>query len=163
MSATNAWVITLTSVAATGNVSQLYPVICSAGVNPATANNGDLIRKPMQGALHSLQVETDGSHSGALEVYDISGIDLGIDVSSAVVITNAQLAAAITAGTAELIFAQNFAGTSGSGTVNAPGIYRSFMKGLAARFISDAGTGVGTCTLNLVVSGGFQKTESRGA
>ncbi len=162
MSATDAWVVPLTGVAdTTGIVTQCYPAWLSAGVNPAIATNGQIIRKPMQGALHSIQVETDGSHGGTIQIYDISGIDLGVDVSSATAITATVLNAAVTAGTAKLIFENNFSGTAGSGVVNAAGIYRSFMKGLAARFIVDGGTG--TCKLNLVVSGGFQKTESRGA
>lgn len=161
MSATDAWVVPLTGVAdTTGVVTQCYPAWVSAGVDPASATNGQLIRRPMQGAMHSLQVETDGSHGGTVQLYDITGLQYGTDVSSGTAITAAVVNAAITAGTAKLIFEQNFAGTAGSGTVNAPGIYRSFMKGLAARFIVDGGTG--TCKLNMVVSGGFQKVESRG-
>lgn len=162
MSATTSWVIAVTGTASngTGNVTQLYPATCTAGVNPATATNGQLIRKPAEGAVHSIQVEPDGTNGGKIQIYDISGIDLGIDVSSATAITNAQLTAAITAGTARLIFEQTFAGTVGSGIVNAPGIYRSFAKGLAARFVSDNSTG--TATLNLVVGGGCLKVESRG-
>ncbi len=161
MSATDAWVVPLTGVAdATGSATQLYPAWVTAGVAPATANNNELIRKPMQGALHSLQVETDGSHGGKIQIYDISGIDLAVDVSSATAISATVLNAAVTAGTAKLIYENTFSGTAGSGAINAAGIYRSFMKGLAARFIYD--TGPATCTLNLVVSGGFQKVESRG-
>jgi hypothetical protein len=162
MSATDAWVVPLTGVADnTGVVTQCYPAWLSAGVDPASATNGQIIRKPMQGALHSLQVETDGSHGGTIQIYDISGIDLGVDVSSATSITAAVLNAAITAGTAKLIYENTFAGTAGSGAINAAGIYRSFMKGLGARFIYDSGPA--TCKLNVVVSGGFQKVESRGA
>lgn len=162
--ATDAWVIPLTAVAATGNVQQLYPVWVTAGVNPATATNGQLIRRPMQGACHSIQIESDGSNGGKVELYDIDGIELGIDVSSGTTITNAQLTAAIAAGKAKLIWEASYAASVGTPPANAAGIYRAFMKGLAARFSNDAaGPGPqGSCTINLVVSGGFMKVESRG-
>ncbi len=162
--ATDAWVIPLTAVASTGDVTQLYPAWCTAGVAKAGSTNGQLIRRPHEGAMHSLQIEPDGSNGGTIQIYDIDGGENGADVSSATAITNAQLAAAITAGRAKLIFEQTFAGTVGSGVVNAPGIFRAFMKGLAARFSNDAGGPgpSGICTLNLVVDGGYWKVESRG-
>lgn len=163
MSATGAWVVSVTGAASTGNVYQLYPSTCTPGVAKAGSTNGQLIRRPLQGAVHSIQVETNGVDGGTIELYDIDGGDAGADVSSGTTITNAQLTAAIAAGLARLIFQQNFVGTPGSGTVNAPGIYRSFAKGLAARYISDNITPTSSaCTLNLVVSGGFWKVESRG-
>lgn len=154
------WVCPLTCVATTGNVTQLYPAWVSAGVAKAGSTNGQLIRTPLQGALHSIQIEPDGSNGGKVEIYDIDGSEAGADVSSATAITNAQLTAAIAAGTAKLIWEQEFPGTVGSGPVNASGIFRSFMKGLAARF--SASSPAGTCKLNLVVDGGYRKTESRG-
>lgn len=154
---TDAWVITLTGVAADGDVTQLYPAWCSAGVNPASATNAQLIRKPYEGALHSIQIKPDGTNPGSIEIYDINGIELGVNVSSATAITDTVLNAAITAGKAKLIFNQSFTGSVGSGVVNAPGIFRGFSKGLAARFV-----GSGTCTLNLVVNNGYAKVESRG-
>ncbi len=151
----------LTAVAATtGDVTQLYPTWCSAGVNPATATNAQLIRRPMAGAMHSIQVKPDGGNGGTLEIFDINGLELGVDVSSAAVITAAVLDAAITAGKAKLIFNQSFPGTIGSGIVNAPGIFRAFMHGLAARFSNAGPTGI--CTLNLVCDFGYCKVESRG-
>ncbi len=159
--ATDPWVVALTAVAATtGDVTQLYPTWCSAGVNPATATNAQLIRRPMAGAMHSIQVKPDGSNGGTLEIFDINGLELGVDVSSAAVITAAVLDAAITAGKAKLIFNQSFAGTVGSGVVNAPGIFRAFMHGLAARFSNAGPTGI--CTLNLVCDFGYCMVESRG-
>lgn len=154
------WVIEVTAVAADGNVTQLYPAWVSAGINPASATAGQTIRSPMQGALHSIQIQPNGTDGGTLEIYDISGIELGIDVSSATTITDTQLDAAITAGQAKLIWTQKFAGTVGSGPVNASGIFRSFMKGLAARFWNAGPTGV--CTLDLVVDGGYRKTTKAG-
>ncbi len=160
--ATDGWVVPLTGVASTGNVTQLYPTWVTAGVDPAAATNAQLIRKPSEGALHSIQIEPDGSNGGTIQIWDIDGSEFGINVSSATTITNTQLTAAIAAGKAKLIWEQQFTGTVGSGPVNASGIFRAFMKGLAARFVSSADPVAGTCNLNLVVSGGFRKVESRG-
>lgn len=73
-----------------------------------------------------------------------------MNVSSATAITDTQLDAAITAGKAKLLLVQNFAG-SGL-TPWAPVGPASFMRGLAAR----AEGSTGTCTLNLVVHGGYR-------
>ncbi len=165
MMATEGWVCPVTAVTTTGDVTQLYPAWVSAGVAKAGSTNGQLLRRPLQGALQSIQIEPDGSNGGTIQIYDIDGGPFGADVSSATAITNAQLTAAITAGQAKLIFEQTFAGTIGSGVVNAPGIFRAFMKGLAARFTNAGGAmgaPAGACTLNLVVSGGYEKVESRG-
>lgn len=148
------WVCALTGVANNGVVTQLYPVNCTVGTNPATATNGQLIRGPVEGTLYSMQVETDGTNAGTIQLFDISGLELGVDVSSATAMTDAVVAAAITAGKAKLIYEQNF--------VAAPttpiGIgYASFQKGLAARLVS-----AGSCSLNLTVSGGYRKTEKVG-
>lgn len=159
--ATEGWVCPITAVVATGDVTQLYPAWVSAGVAKASSSNGDLLRRPLQGALHSIQVEADGVDGAVIQIYDIDGGQFGADVSSATAITNTQLSAAITAGKAKLIFEQQFAGTTGSGPVNAPGVFRAFMKGLAARMVMDDPTAA-SCKLNLVVSGGYEKVESRG-
>lgn len=159
--ATEAWSgITVTSVAATGDLKQLYPTFCTPGVAKAGSTPGQLLRRPMQGALHSIQVKPDGANGGTIELWDVDGGDAGADVSSLDVITNAQLVALVAQGRAKLIYRQDFAGTIGSGPTNAAGIYRTFVKGLAARMYDD--TPVGNCELNLVVTGGFMKTESRG-
>ncbi len=160
--ATEGWVCPLTAVAATGDLTQLYPAWVTAGVAKSSSSNGQLIRRPLQGALHSIQVENDGSNGGTLQIYDIDGGQNGADVSSATAITNTQLVAALAATPprAKLIFEQTFSGTAGAQIVNAPGVYRAFLKGLAARF-SNAGP-TGTCTVNLVVGGGYDKVESRG-
>lgn len=156
----DSWVCPLTAVAATGDVTQLYPAWVSAGVAKSSSTNGQLLRRPLQGALYSIQIEPNGTDGGTIQIYDIDGGDNGADVSSATAITNAQLSAAITAGRAKLIWEQQFAGTVGSGPVNASGIDRDFMHGLAARYTNDGPTG--TCKLNLVIGGGYWKTESRG-
>ncbi len=144
------WVTDLTIVAATGVVTQLYPSYAAAGALPATALTSEEVRMPCEGQLISLQVATDGINAGTLELYDISGQTLGIDVSTTTVITDAQLDAAITAGKAKLILEQNFAG-SGL-TPWSPVGPASFMKGLAARAVGASGT----CTLNMVVHGGYR-------
>lgn len=158
--ATEGWVCPLTAVATTGDLTQLYPAWVSAGVAKAGSTNGQLIRRPLQGALHSIQIEADGTNGGTIQIYDIDGGDVGADVSSATAITNAQLTTLINAGKAKLIWEQQFAGTVGTGPVNAAGIFRAFMKGLAARMTMQSPAG--GCTLNLVVSGGYEKVESRG-
>lgn len=161
--ATDSWVIPLTAVAATGNLQQLYPAFVSAGIAKGTATAGQLVRQPMNGVMHSLQIKPNGADGGTIEFYDIDGQDWGADVSSADVITNAQLTTALASTSsrkAKLIFTQEFAGTIGSGVANAPGIYRAFMRGLAARFWNAGPTG--TCTLNLVCNGGYYKYPSRG-
>jgi len=152
------WVCTLTGVAATGDVTQLYPVWASAGVDPASATNGQIMRYPCGGVLYNIQIETDGSTAGSLELYDISGAELGIDVSSADVITDTQLDTAIAANNAKLIYEQNFSATPSTPINVSP---RSIMKGLAARYVQTGGTG-GTIKLNLVVKGGFRKTVKVG-
>jgi hypothetical protein len=144
------WVVPLTVVAANGDATQAYPPIATAGIDPATATPGQLVRCPCEGQLVSLQVATDGTNALILEVYDISGIELGINVSSATAITDTQLDAAITAGKAKLIFEQNVAG-SGLTPFASVGPAR-FMKGLAFRAVGAAGT----CKVNAVVQGGYR-------
>lgn len=157
--------ISLASVAATGDLTQLYPTWCSAGVAKSSSTVGQLIRRPMQGALHSIQLKGDGSHSGYLEIWDLNGEDAGVDVSSATAITNTQKASITLPTVPKLIFRQDMTGLAGAGIVNAAGIYRTFARGLAARWVGDggAGAGGGACELNLVVTGGFCKVESRGS
>jgi hypothetical protein len=103
-----------------------------------------------EGQLISLQVASDGTNGGILELYDISGHELGIDVSTGTAITDDELDTAIANGTAREILVQNFAG-SGL-TPWAPVGPAAFMKGLAARAVGVTGT----CTLNLVVHGGYR-------
>ena len=43
------------------------------------------------GAVVSLQVETDGTNGGIIQLWDINGLDIGANVSFLDVITNAQL------------------------------------------------------------------------
>lgn len=153
------WVCPLSGVIdATGNITQLYPANCTAGVDPATATNGQLIRQPTDGIMHNLQIQTDGTNPGYLEVWDFSGIEAGINVSSAAVITQTQMAAAITAGLARLIYSQNFTAEPET-PINLS--YAPFQKGLAARFNSGM-SAVGTINLNLTVSNGYRKTVKVG-
>lgn len=146
------WVCPLTVVAANGNVTQLYPAWAQAGSNPASATVDQQVRQPCEGKLFSLQCLTDGVNTYTLELYDISGIEIGVDVSSSTVITDAQLDAAIAAGKAKLIFNQLIAG-SGL-TPIAPVGPAGFMKGLAARAWNAGVTG--TCSINLGIEGGFR-------
>lgn len=148
----DAWVITLTAVAATGNVQQLYPVWASAGTAKGSAVAGDLIRSPHNGALHAFSVQPDGANAGTLELYDIDGNDAGADVSSLDVITDAQLDALVARKKAKLIYQQTIPASAGANIVSPPGIYIAFMRGLAARF-QNAGV-AGTCVLSARVTGG---------
>lgn len=143
------WVIPLTFVSATGNLTQIYPAWAAAGTAPGSAVLGDQIRQPIEGQLFSLQIQTDGSNAGTIEIWDINGADVGADVSSGTTITNTQKNTAVTAGIAKLIYTQNFI-ASPETPFNMG--YKSFQKGLAARFVGAAGA----CTLNLTVDGGYR-------
>lgn len=161
MEGADSWVIATTAVVAAGDLQQLYPVWASAGVAFAGSTNGQLIRRTSEGALHSIQIKTDGVNGGTLELYDIDGQEWGADVSSGTAITNAQLLVALAAGRAKLIYNISFAGTVGSLPASAPAIVgRGFLKGIACRFSNAGPTGV--ITLNMVVSSGHRKVESRG-
>lgn len=142
------WVVTLTGVAADGNVTQLYPAWAAAGANPAVATLGQQIRQPIEGQVISLQIRTDGTNGGVIELYDINGTQAGANVSSAAVITDTQLDAAIAAGNAKLIYTQNFI-ASPETPINMG--WKGFQKGLAARYV-----GSGFCDLNLVINGGYR-------
>lgn len=144
------WLCSLTIGSSTAAITQLYPAWATAGISWLTATPSQQVRQPCEGQLISLQIESDGANGGVLQVYDVSGIVLGIDVSSLTAITDAQMTAAITAGTAKLVLEQNFAG-SGL-TPWAPVGPARFMKGLAARAIGDTGS----CKLNMVVQGGYR-------
>ena len=148
--------VSLTIGVATADLKQLYPTYAAVGVDPATATTGQQMRRPCEGTLLTLQVETDSVTSGTLELYDISGLEVGANVSSLAAITNAQLVAGLADGRAKLIFRQTFAG-SGLSPWEMVGP-RGFMKGLAARAIG----GAGVCYLNMTVRAGFEYTTKGG-
>lgn len=154
---TNAWSgVALAGVAANGNLTQLYPADAAAGVTrPGTL--GQQIRVTREGSLHSIQLKSDGINAGTLELWDVNGDDAGADVSAGTAITNAQLTALQARGLARLIFRQDYAAGVGSGVMNAAGVYRTFMRGLAARLVS-----TGAAELNLVVEGGYVYNTSLG-
>ncbi len=157
---TDAWVIAVAATASNGNVQQLYPVWAVAGTAKASAVSGDWIRSPLQGALHAISVQSDGTNAGTLELYDIDGNDAGADVSSLAVITDTQLDTLVAANKAKLIYQQTIPSSAGSNIVNPPGLYIAFMRGLAARFYNAGPTG--TCTLSLRVTGGQRKYQWAG-
>jgi hypothetical protein len=146
------WVQDLTIVAATGDCTQVYPSWATVGDALSGATTGDTFRKPTGGKCTSLQIMTDATNGGTLELWDYSGFDDGIDVSAAATITNAQIVAAVAAGTAKLIHKQNYIASSET-PVNIGAF--SFQKGLVAR-VYNAGAS-GTCSLSLKVSGGVNK------
>lgn len=147
--------IALTAVTSTGNLTQVYPTTCTAGIAKASATNGQLIRGPTEGILYQVQIETDGTNGGTIELWDANGDDAGADVSSAATVTNAQLVTLQSMNVAKLIYRQNFqaAPTTPFGIGS-----RAFQRGLLARFVASAGT----CYLNMSVQGGCRKTEKVG-
>lgn len=144
------WVVNLQDVTSTGDLTQLYPDFAAVGIAPSSATPSQQVRHPCEGTLTALQVKTNGTDGGTLQVYDINGWEVGADVSSATAITNAQLTTALADGRAKLIFEQNFAG-SGLTPFTPIGPAR-FLKGLAARFVGSAGE----IELNLTVQGGYR-------
>lgn len=145
--------ISLAFGGATGDVTQLFPTWMGVGVahTPgAPAAPGAQVRQPRQGKLESIQVQTDGTNGGTIEIWDVNGEDAGLDMSSdsTPLISDTILTGLVTRGLAKLIYAQNFTSTAGAATPSAP--FRAFSRGLAARFIGAAGA----CSLNLVVEGG---------
>ena len=154
--ANTAWgKVALSFVGATGNLTQLYPNFAAAGaVWPGTT--ATQIRIPTEGYLYSAQVTSDGTNGGEVELWDMSGIWGGIDVSSATTISNAQLVTLQNLGYATLMWRGPFTATSGAAT---PGNFgMAFSKGLAARFVGAAGS----CYLNLVVGGGYRYQNGAG-
>ncbi len=147
--------ISLSFVAANGNLKQLYPTWCPVGVVPSAATNGQQLRGPVEGAIVSLQVETDGTNGGIIQLWDLNGADVGADVSSLDVVTDAQLIALQALGRAKLMYEQNFTASGITPPTTGP---RSFQHGLAARFVGSAGA----CSLNLSVRGGFRLTTKVG-
>lgn len=160
----DSWVIPLAMVAdSNGVLTQLFPDNAKPGVNPfAPYAAGQLIRRPNDGSLDSVQIQTDGTNGGVIELWDISGLDGGIDVSSPTTptITNAQKDALKARGLAKLIYSQNFTGTSGA-TIPTT-VKRLFARGLAARCIYGGAVTTQACTLNLAVVKGWIKTTGLG-
>lgn len=147
----DAFTSALTAVTATGNLKQIYKPECTPG--PGTGVSGTQKRQPCEGVAWNVEVKTDGVNGGTIELYDMNGADVGADVDTLDVITNAQLTAAVAAKKARLMWSQQFAG---SGTARlAVNRGTTFAKGLAARF-SNAGP-AGTCTLNVQWDGGERK------
>lgn len=146
-----AFVITLSAVTSTGNLTQIYFPGATAG--DGTGVSGTQKRFPAGGLLFEAEVQADGTNGGVIELWDIDGNDGGADVDTATVITNAQMvvAAALSPPKARLIYSQSFAG---SGTARlAINKGTRFNWGLAARFVA----GAGTCNVNFDVEMGFRK------
>lgn len=156
---TQAWSpITLSNVAATGDLVQLYPEHVSAGSGATTA--GTERRKPLSGVIYRAEVYAVSGVGGAIELWDVAGLDRGAsnNVDTGTTLTNAYLQAERAAGRAKLLWTQNFAGTSGA---RYPVFNQRvpFMKGLAARFISGD---TGDIILSIVADGGYTKQPIAG-
>ena len=146
--------LSLSAVVATGNLKQLYPASASAGTGAGTM--GCLIRCPMGGVVTNINIESDGTNGGDIEVWDIDGSDAGANVDSLDVITNAQLVAMLASGKARLMWSQSFAGSQVAPKVMA--ISMNFQHGIASRYSNaPAGVPTGTCNINLIVDGGVCK------
>ena len=154
---TTSWTTTLTGVAANGNVTQLYPDFCTAGAGAGT--QGEQVRRPAGGTISNIMVSGDGTNSGTLELYDITGISEGADVDTAATITNAQLVAALAKSppTARKIADVPIAGTDHVPIWRPGGTAPTVQQGLAGRFVSS-----GDCTLNIVATGLFEKYDRSG-
>jgi len=151
--------MTVTAVAAAGNLTQLYPNYAPVGAAlPAAA--GAIIRKPTQGFIHEMNINSDEVNGGSLELWDLSGFDAGADVSSGTTITNAQLTAMQALGRAKLLFVHNFV-SDPKGPTPAFRVGSGFQQGLAARYIGGA-AGVDTIQLSLTVEGGFYLCSTAG-
>jgi len=148
---TSAWSeISITAVASdTGFLTQLYPTWAPVGIAKATETPAQQLREPCEGELVGLQIQTDGTNGGVIEIWDIAGDRAGADVSTAATITNTQKNTEVTAGRAKLLYSQNLLGTGETPPI--PTYFR-FMQGLAARFIS----GAGSVKINANVNGGFR-------
>ena len=146
----------------TGNLTQLFPSWAKVGVNPwAPYTVGALVRRPIDGFLDSVQVETDQTNGGVIEIWDISGHDAGLDESStATPINNATRLSLESQGLAKLLYRQNFTGTSGA-TIPTT-VRRMFARGLAARYILGTTPSAEYCKLNLAVVKGFMRTSGMG-
>lgn len=128
----------------------------AGAVLPAAA--GSLVRRPAGGRVGQIAIETDGTNAGLVEIYDMSGLDVLADVSSATVITNAQLTTALAAGKAKKLWEMNI-----SASVGAPVVWawsHGFLRGLVARFSNSGPTGA--CHLNVTGEGGFQYYTTAG-
>lgn len=111
---------------------------------------GGLLLRPMGGRLGQVSVETDSTDGGIVQLFDLNGLDDGVDVSSLTAITNAQYTTLFNLGRAKLIFEQNVAAAPGAQIIWAWS--QGFLRGLAARFIAASGT----CVLNIIAEGGYQ-------
>jgi hypothetical protein len=146
--------IQLNAGTATGDIIQIFPTWAPLGQTTlANRTPGLTCRVPRQGTLYSIQVQTDSLNGGTIELWDVSGDDIPVDVSTIPnpPITNAQLTALVSRGLAKLIYSQDFVANSGAATPSAPP--RPFLRGLAGRFVNTGA--VGYCRLNLVVTNGF--------
>lgn len=141
--------VALAGVAANGNLTQIYPDSCTPGTG--VVSMGNLVRKPVYGTIHGIQVFTDGVNGGVIEIWDLDGNDGAADVNTGVTITNAQLLAAIALGKARLMWTQRYIG---GGTATFPSeIPVPFQHGIAARNVAAAGS----CQINVTMAGGYVK------
>ncbi len=80
-----AFSVTLSAVAATGNITQIFPAHAAVG-------SGIVYRHPSKGCIFYMQFVGDGSNAGTIEAWDVNGEEGGANVNTATAITNAQMA-----------------------------------------------------------------------
>ena len=150
--------LTLTAVAANGDITQLFPSNCAAG--SGATSSGTLRRQPTEGILYRCEVMPSDSYGGVFELWDVAGATQGgsNNVDTGTALTDSYVDAEVAAGRGKLIWKQSFKGDAGARaavfTQRVP-----FLRGLAARYVDSAG---GDCTVSLVVDGGYRKTEISG-
>ena len=66
----DSWVVALTAAnATTGSIVQLFPTWAPTGVDPFSSHAaGSQIRRPVEGILENVQIQSDGTNGGVIEV-----------------------------------------------------------------------------------------------
>ena len=141
--------IPLNYVAATGNLTQLYPNWITGTGSALPISPGGTLLAPKGGRIGQISIKTDGTNGGYVELWDLTGLDVPVDVSSLTTITNTNLVYLQGLNKAKLMWSQNFAASPAD---PAPwSLAMGFMRGLAARFVGNAGS----CALNIIAEGGY--------
>lgn len=146
------YVVEITDATLTDELTALVPPWMAAGTGLNTP--GTERRRQMSGTIHRLEVFTESVAGGVLEIWDVEG-----DIDQSLQITNAHLAAEITAGRARLIYSQQIAGSAGAQKYGFA-TPTTVSRGLAARWKEAGGD---PCKLNVTVDGTFVYTQIRGA
>lgn len=150
----------VSAVASNGVATQLFPTTIANSACTSTATYppaaAGKIRRPTSGTLRSMEVTSDRTNAGVLELWDVAGQDRGASNnvnSGGDTMTDAYLSA-----NGRLIAKINIDPAGGAGVPlswNLGDLH--FSKGLAARFVNGGPTGA--VFLAPDVDGGFMVTE----